>query len=268
MNAPRSEPLPELGPRLGAAMARRSFVFFGALFVAGCASSSGPARMASGRLPGVEWPDIPEPEPEMPQGAICTPPQADAKTGVVKVPEVCMPGPVPFARPRSSWARGGALAGGMDPMLKPRYITVHHDGMTPFWGKTETEAKARIELIRNGHRGKGWADIGYHYVVDRNGTVWQGRDLTRWQGAHVKERNEHNIGVVCLGNFVVQSPSEAQVEALNRTIAQLRAHYRISSGAVLTHREWPGAQTACPGDRLQAKVRVLRKSGFKSAAVA
>jgi len=98
--------------------------------------------------------------------------------------------------------------------------------------------------------------------------VWQGRDLTRWQGAHVKERNEHNIGVVCLGNFVVQSPSEAQVEALNRTIAQLRAHYRISSGAVLTHREWPGAQTACPGDRLQAKVRVLRKSGFKSAAVA
>ncbi|MFN9956771.1 MAG: peptidoglycan recognition family protein, partial [bacterium] len=110
-----------------------------------------------------------------------------------------MPGPVPFARPRSSWARGGALAGGMDPMLKPRYITVHHDGMTPFWGKTETEAKARIELIRNGHRGKGWADIGYHYVVDRNGTVWQGRDLTRWQGAHVKERNEHNIGVVCLG---------------------------------------------------------------------
>jgi N-acetyl-anhydromuramyl-L-alanine amidase AmpD len=73
---------------------------------------------------------------------------------------------------------------------------------------------------------------------------------------------------MCLGNFVVQKPSEAQVEALNRTVAQLCAHYRIAPKDVYTHREWKGAQTACPGDNLQSKVRLLRKSGFKSSALA
>ena len=87
--------------------------------------------------------------------------------------------------------------------------------MWPYWGLTETEARERLEWIRNGHRGKGWSDIGYHYIIDRSGVVWQGRDITRWQGAHVKNRNENNIGVMCLGNFMLQQPSAAQVAALN-----------------------------------------------------
>jgi hypothetical protein len=247
--------------------ARRSFLFLGALFVAGCATSR-QSQLASSRLPGAEFPPIPDPEPEMPAGAFCRPPQVDPGTGKVTQPEICYGGPVPFARPRSSWARGAPNTAEMDPMLPPRYITIHHDGMTPYWGLTEVEAKARLELIRNGHRGKGWSDIGYHYVVDRSGVVWQGRDVTKWQGAHVKNRNENNVGVMCLGNFVEQRPSEAQIEALNRTVAQLRGYYRIPPGNVFTHREWPGAQTACPGDNLQAKVRLLRRSGFRSGALA
>lgn len=254
-------------PAQGIALARRSFFFLGALFVAGCATNQA-GRVASGRLPSPDWPPIPDPEPAVPPGAICMPPKVDEKTGEVKAPEICYGGPVPFARPRSSWALGSPNLSEMDRMLPPRYVTIHHDGMTPFWGLTEAETKARLELIRNGHRGKGWGDIGYHYVVDRCGNVWQGRDVTRWQGAHVKNRNENNVGVMCLGNFVEQRPSEAQVEALNRTVAQLRVCYRIPAANVYTHREWPGAQTACPGDGLQAKVRLLRKSGFKSSAVA
>jgi len=260
----------------GFRIARRSFVFFGALFVAGCATNR-TSQIASSRLPSPDWPPIPGPgpatpavpeAPEMPQGAYCRPPQVDPKTGETKAPEICYGGPVPFARPRSSWAHGAPNTAEMKPMLPAKYITIHHDGMTPFWGLTEIEAKQRLELIRNGHRGKGWSDIGYHYIVDRSGNVWQGRDVTKWQGAHVYERNENNVGVMCMGNFVEQRPSDAQVEALNRTVAQLRGYYRIPAGNVFTHREWPGAQTACPGDNLQSKVRLLRKSGFKSSAVA
>ena len=48
----------------GMRIARRSFVFFGALFVAGCATSK--SQLATGRLPGPEWPDIPAPVPPAP----------------------------------------------------------------------------------------------------------------------------------------------------------------------------------------------------------
>lgn len=249
----------------GASIARRSFVFLGALFVAGCASGRGSQTVASGRLPAPEWPVINPPDaPAAPAGAYCVPEKVDPVTRKVVQPAMCYGGPVPFARPRSTWARANPVRTDMDRMLQPRYVTIHHDGMTPFYGLSEVEAKSRLELIRNGHRGKGWGDIGYHFIIDRSGNVWQGRDVLVFQGAHVRNRNEHNIGVMCLGNFVVQKPSEAQVEALNRTVAQLRAHYRIAAKDVYTHREWKGAQTACPGDNLQSKVRLLRKSGFRS----
>ena len=252
----------------GDAIARRTFVFFGALFVAGCAAST-PKRVASGRLPDMDWPDIPGPapvlEPEPPAGAVCTPPVVDAKSGALVKPEVCLvPGPVPFARPRGEWARSGPYVRDMNPMLKPKYVTVHHDGMSGYWGKTELDAKEHLRLIHSGHRGKGWGDIGYHYVIDRSGNVWQGRDVTRYQGAHVSKRNEHNIGVMCMGNFVVQRPSDEQLDALNRTVARLCAHYKLNPGNVRTHREWPGAHTACPGDNMQVRVNQLRKAGWKA----
>ena len=255
------------GMRRGTAVARRTFVFLGALLAAGCATD-GARRVASSRLPGPEWPEIPDPpsEPVPPPGAVCVPAKpADAVAGTPAQAEVCYGGPVPFARPRSMWARGFPDRMQMDPMLPPKYVTIHHDGMTPFYGLTDVEARGRLELIRNGHRGKGWGDIGYHYVVDRAGHVWQGRDVLRYQGAHVKDRNEHNIGVMCLGNFVVQKPSSDQVEGLNHVVATLRAAYRIPASNVRTHREWKGAHTACPGDGLQTRVAVLRKSGFRMA---
>ena len=254
----------------GMAIARRSFVFFGALFVAGCATSRA-TQLASSRLPAPEWPDIPEVGVGAPPGAVCLPPKVDPSTGEVKAPAVCYSnGPVPFARPRSSWATAGDVPNtkDMDEMLPPKYITIHHDGMTPFWGVTDLDARSRLEWIRNGHRGKGWSDIGYHYIVDRSGTVWQGRDVTRWQGAHVKNRNENNIGVMCMGNFMLQRPSAAQIAGLNRTVAQLQRVYQIPTSSVKTHKEWPGAQTLCPGTQLQSKVLALRKSGFKSSALA
>ena len=254
----------------GMAIARRSFVFFGALFVAGCATSRA-TQLASSRLPAPEWPDIPEVGVGAPPGAVCIPPKVDPKTGEVQAPAVCYSnGPVPFARPRAAWAPAGDVPNikDMDRMLPPKYITIHHDGMTPFWGVTDLDARLRLEWIRNGHRGKGWSDIGYHYIVDRSGVVWQGRDVTKWQGAHVKNRNENNIGVMCMGNFMLQRPSAAQIAGLNRTVAQLQRVYQIPTSSVKTHKEWPGAQTLCPGTQLQSKVLVLRKSGFKSSALA
>ncbi len=260
----------------GFALARRSFVVLGALAFAGCATTQ---TKGLTRLPDPDWPRIPDPPGGAGQapatGAVAT--SAPANQPAAAAAEDCGPGdticrlpgnPVPWAMPRSMWTDGRPDTSDMERMLPVKYITIHHDGLTPFYGISSFESKARLELIRNGHRGKGWADIGYHYIVDRSGRVWQGRDVTKWQGAHVKNRNEGNVGVLCLGNFCEQRPSAAQLAALNRVVAQLRAYYRVSNDNVFTHKEWPGAQTLCPGPNLQAQVDAMRRKGFSKTAVA
>lgn len=57
-----------------------------------------------------------------------------------------------------------------------------------------------VEQIRKEHRAQGWSDIGYHYVVYRNGTVHQGRDVDV-SGAHVSGYNSYSIGIAYVGGL-------------------------------------------------------------------
>lgn len=250
---------------------RRTFVFLGMLALAGCATGRSEQAL---RSPEPIWPDLP-PEPGAPRRVAGAPapltPQAPASTP--RVPSADPPqgtavlrkGPVPFALARQTWARGVPVYSKLNPMLPPKWITVHHDGMDPYFGTDFAEVKVRLDTIRNGalSRGDGWGDIPYHFVVDRSGRVWEGRQM-RFQGAHVKYCNENNIGVMCLGNFEEQQPSAAQIAGLEKTLAALRSYYRLPMNRVRTHREWPTAHTECPGTNLQARMAALRK-GARSA---
>lgn len=160
--------------------------------------------------------------------------------------------------PRAQWAGSTPVPALMNPMLPVRYITVHHDGMDPFYGSDVRSTADRLERIRRAHRDKGWGDIGYHFAIDRDGRVWQGRPLS-WQGAHVKDHNEGNIGVVTLGNFDRQAPSAPQIAALNRHVSMLMRQYRVPMTNVKTHQEW--APTACPGTNLQRYMVAVRRNG-------
>jgi hypothetical protein len=162
------------------------------------------------------------------------------------------------AMPRSAWAQGEPVASEMDRMSAIRDITVHHDGMEAFHATDRGSVAQHLEDIRRLHRRKGWGDIGYHFAVDPAGRVWEARPL-RFQGAHVKDHNPGNIGIVVLGNFEMQSPTEQQVAALRGLLASLMSSYGVTVQRVHTHREW--AVTACPGDRLQSQMVRLRRGG-------
>lgn len=164
---------------------------------------------------------------------------------------------------RAKWSKGQPVVSLMNPMVPVRWITIHHDGMTPFVATDERSSAGRIELIRNGHRGKGWGDIGYHFAIDRAGRVWEGRPL-KWQGAHVKDHNEGNIGILVIGNFDEQSPSAMQLKALEKQVKMVMLKYKIPASRVKTHREWAGAKTACPGKSLQNYVTGWRSRGIKA----
>lgn len=217
---------------------RRTFLLAGAaLFLAGCASSTRTAR-----LPGPVWRDgstTPTPTP------LPTPKPSDptVPAGVIA---------------RSRWAKGSPALSLLNPMRPIQYITVHHEGNTPFYAADEMTTMARLESIRTAHRNQNWGDIGYHFAIDRAGRIYQCRALS-YQGAHVKDHNEGNLGIVNLGNFDEQTPSEAQLRALRGFLVTLQSQYRVPVSRIRTHQEW--AATACPGRSMQGYMNTLRSSG-------
>lgn len=167
--------------------------------------------------------------------------------------------------PRSAWAKGNPVPQYMNRMRPVTRITIHHDGISPFASTNKAEAAARIESIRRGHRGRNFGDIGYHYVIDPAGRVWQGRSLT-WQGAHVGAQNDGNLGICVLGNYQNQRPSETQLRAVEHFVAQQMRTHRVGVRQVYTHKEL--AATACPGRNLQPSIVAMRRSGGTLASVA
>ena len=88
--------------------------------------------------------------------------------------------------------------------------------------------------------------------------VWEGRDI-RYQGAHVQDNNEHNLGIMCLGNFDVQRPSNATRSALDSFAASRMRKHNVALSRVKTHQEIN--PTACPGSNLQQYMLATRGSG-------
>ncbi len=158
---------------------------------------------------------------------------------------------------RANWSKGNPVPNLMDRMLPIDKVTIHHDGMSTFTSTSQAAAAARIESIRRAHRGRNWGDIGYHFLIDPSGRVWEGRPLA-WQGAHVKDNNEGNIGICMLGNYEEQAVSPAQANALDQFLATTVRSYRISRARVYTHQEFN--PTACPGRSLQARMDTIRTS--------
>ena len=146
----------------------------------------------------------------------------------------------------------------MDHMLPVRRITIHHVGAGVFTDTARSAVQARLESIRRTHRSLNWGDIGYHFLVDPAGRVWQGRPLA-YQGAHVRDQNEGNLGVCVLGNFERQRPSADQLAAIASFVRHMMDACRLQTNAVHTHREL--APTACPGRYLQPRLAAMRAPG-------
>lgn len=223
-------------------VARRIFLFASALTLIGCGT-----KKVTSSLPSPIW----------------------SASIVPELAGTTLPAHLPVASEmhgaisRSSWAKGQPIPRNMNRMLPARYITIHHDGMTPFTSTSKSSAASRLETIRKSHLrrdGGRWGDIGYHFAIDPAGRLWQGRPLT-WQGAHVKAQNEGNIGVVVLGNYERQSVNRAQASAIETTLRSLMRKYNVPVSRVRTHQEW--AATACPGKSLQQVMVGIRGNSLK-----
>lgn len=104
-----------------------------------------------------------------------------------------------------------------------------------------------VEDIRRWHKQQGWSDIGYHYVVYRDGSVHEGRNVNI-AGAHCLNHNTYSIGVCYVGGLARdgKTPADtrtvAQAEALEKLLIELRRLY--PSAHIYGHRDF--ANKACP----------------------
>lgn len=220
-------------------------MLLGVAYLAGC---SGTPRAGGEPIPGPITQGTPKPLPLPPMQPMPVTPANGAYQMM----------------PRSAWTSAGiARPRNVDDMNGVKRITIHHDGMTAFTSASQTDAARRLESIRVAHlgrvskKGEPWADIGYHYAIDPAGRVWDARPIEK-QGAHVEDQNEHNLGIVMLGNYERQTPSRAQTAALDAfVVAQMRT-YRVPISRVFTHQEI--GRTACPGTSLQRYMVATRAS--------
>ena len=144
-------------------------------------------------------------------------------------------------------------------------ITVHHSAESssdPAGGSLQDSASTvsgiqRYHMEDPEHR---WGDIGYHFLIDSAGRIFEGRDL-RWQGAHVRgpggNNNHQNLGICLLGDFAARSPTPAALQSLDALLDDLRERYRIPPGRVYTHSDF--VTTGCPGPALQGWIERYRR---------
>ena len=178
-------------------------------------------------------------------------------------------------QPRSAWSAIAADKTNVEPMQPIDRVTIHHSAVY-FRDTRPSTCAAQIQRIQREHMTQnGWGDVGYHFLIDPSGRIWQGREL-RFQGAHAG--GDGNVGICLLGNFMRprrgqargQEPTRAQVESMRQLVAELMRLHRFGPDAVFCHHNFKN--TECPGELMtpivSQMVRDLRRSGAGRAAAA
>ncbi|MGI8973658.1 MAG: N-acetylmuramoyl-L-alanine amidase [Gaiella sp.] len=205
------------------------------------------------------------------------------RSSIVRVPlrAVAAAG-APALVSRAAWLADESIRKG-EPDVAPvlRMASVHHTAGTNSY--TRAQAPAVVRAIQLYHvKANGWNDIGYNALVDRFGTVYEGRHggvEANVVGAHARGFNTGSFGIAVMGDFRTVDPPAEALDALVRTLAwrldlahvdPLGTFNGISSGnerfnpgvpvflrAISGHRDT--GLTTCPGERLYGQIPDLAR---------
>lgn len=130
-------------------------------------------------------------------------------------------------KPKYRWASNLAVR------TKTDYIALHHPA----------NKSCTAEDIHRWHLANGWAGIGYHFLVTKEGLIYEGRPLNTI-GAQIAGHNSRGIGICVEGNYELeQHLPEAQYKAVQELLDYLKTIY--PNAELVGHRDI--AASACPG---------------------
>jgi hypothetical protein len=187
----------------------------------------------------------------------------------------------PSILPRSAWGADEKVRKGR-PVIAPRIraVVVHHTA-TPNGYAADQVASVIRSLYLYQVRGNGLSDLGYNYLVDAQGRIYEGRygGIDRnVVGSHTAGFNAGTVGVALIGNFTTATPPAKELRALEGLLAwrldlahvDPRARVTLTSegndryakgravqfSAIFAHRDAGPAD--CPGDGVMAKMGAIR----------
>ena len=136
-------------------------------------------------------------------------------------------------------------------------IVIHHSGAA----KDLDTTAAAVHKYHQGYNG--WAGIGYHYLIRKDGMIEQGR-RPPMIGAHAYEHNRKSVGICLAGNFELANPTPEQLAAVKELTAWLCLKYRLDpkgKGVIVGHRDLN--DTLCPGKNLYKRLGEIREDAAR-----
>lgn len=137
-----------------------------------------------------------------------------------------------------------------------KLLAVHHTAIQV--GSDPRSAVERVRALYQFHAvNRGWGDIGYNYIIDEAGEIYEGRHGGDFAVAgHAYCNNVGTLGVALLGNFELEQPTQEQMQALQWLLTNLAERYNIpldrkirfhgkSLPTVVGHKDL--VSTECPG---------------------
>ena len=176
--------------------------------------------------------------------------------------------PRPVIRTRADWGADESLRDCCVEYGEVHAGFVHHTVNANDYTRAQTAAVIR-GIYAYHTQGRGWRDIGYNFVIDRFGRIWEGRYggvSLPVVGAHTLNYNENSFAASAIGNFETVQPRAALLDAYARLYAWKLSLHGVRPGtrqlvagrtfnAISGHRD--AAATACPGRYLYAKLPVI-----------
>lgn len=128
-----------------------------------------------------------------------------------------------------------------------KHITLHHQG-EPF-----PLGKDPVQYLRNlqtwSRRDKHWIDIPYHYIIDLDGKVYEGRDIKYAGDTNTEYDPTGHALIEVVGNFEEVEPNQNQLDAVVKTMTWLAIKYNVPADSIRGHKDYSSI-TVCPGKNL------------------
>jgi len=178
---------------------------------------------------------------------------------------------VPSIVTRAQWGADESLRRDAPDFAPIRRVIVHHT----VTANQEPDPAARMRAMYTYHvRGNGWSDIGYNFVVDGSGRIYEGRAAGGGRsdgedgsglgviGAHASGHNTGSVGVAILGTYTDDraTPSDAALDAVTAIAAWKlgpRGIDPVAAGSLIGHRDV--VATGCPGNGCHRRLPELRE---------
>lgn len=145
------------------------------------------------------------------------------------------------------------VAGGAEMRLRVPHritsITLHHEGSPEPLRPEDDPVKGLRALQAWGASDRNWWDVPYHYLIDLDGRIYEGRDWHYMGETNTTYDPAGHFLITVIGNYNLQEPTPAELDAIADLMAWAVKKFDVPLDSIKGHYQY--AETGCPGKNLR-----------------